>query len=199
MDATPHVLVAYATASGSTAAVAERVAARLRRFGYVVDSCPAGPGLDPAPFDAIVLGSAVHDMAWLPPAVEVLSRIPRSTPVWFFSIGGVAPTGPVTRRLVALELDRVEGGFPAAFRGREHRLFAGVVRMGGLPLWGRLFWRLIGGRDGDHRDWPAIDAWAQRIGIEVSGLAGRRSAEGRPSPVGRTSATPPDAYAAGSS
>jgi menaquinone-dependent protoporphyrinogen oxidase len=67
-----------------------------------------------------------------------------------------------------LEVRRVEQGFPAALRGREHRLFAGVVRMGGLALWGRVFWRLIGGRDGDHRNWPAIATWAGGIAAELS-------------------------------
>jgi menaquinone-dependent protoporphyrinogen oxidase len=185
MDDTSHVLVAYATAHGSTAGIAERIAARLRDAGCDVDARPVGPGLDPAAYDAIVVGSAVHDMAWLPPAVEFLARIPGSTPVRFFSVGGLAPAGPVRRRLVALEIARVEQGFPAALRGRDHQLFAGVVRMGGLALWGRVVWRLLGGRDGDHRDWAAIDAWAE------DAPAGRSTRADRP-PEGGTSATPPD-------
>jgi menaquinone-dependent protoporphyrinogen oxidase len=51
--------------------------------------------------------------------------------------------------------------------------------MAGLALWGRIFWRLIGGRDGDHRDWPAIDRWAAAIGADLSRLrdaAGRQTA-----------------------
>jgi menaquinone-dependent protoporphyrinogen oxidase len=35
--------------------------------------------------------------------------------------------------------------------------------MRGTPLWGRLFYRLTGGRPGDHRDWPAIEAWGEEI------------------------------------
>ncbi len=176
MDAT-HVLVGYATAHGSTAEVAERIAARLRSSGWAVDARPVVPQLDPAPYDAIVLGSAVHDMAWLPSAQHFLRRIPATTPTWFFSVGGIEPTGPVTRRLGRLEIARVEQGFPAALRGRDHRLFAGVVSMAGLALWGRLFWRLMGGRDGDHRDWPAIDAWAGAIS---AGLVGLRPEPDRP-------------------
>lgn len=168
MDETTSVLVGYATASGSTAGVAERIAARIREAGHEVECRPVGPELDPSRFDAIVLGSAVHDMAWLAPAVDFLRRMSGTGPTWFFSVGGVEPHGPITRRLTDLEITRVEQGFPPAFRGREHRLFAGVVRMAGLALWGRVFWRLIGGRDGDHRDWPAIDAWARHIGSDLA-------------------------------
>ena len=65
------------------------------------------------------------------------------------------------------EVRRVARGFPTDFRPREHRYFGGIVEMAGLPLWGRAFWRLIGGRPGDHRDWPAIDDWASRIAAEL--------------------------------
>lgn len=210
MDDITRVLVAHASAHGSTAEVADRIAARLDDSGLDVDTRPAGPGIDVEAYDAVVLGSAVHDMAWLPSAIEFLARIPGTMPVWFFSVGGLAPDGPVTRRLVALELARVEQGFPTALRGHDHQLFAGVVRMSGRALWGRVFWRLLGGRAGDHRDWPAIDAWARRIGSEVRLVTeqerppGARAWTGRPTraerpPEARTSATAPDAHAPGSS
>lgn len=174
MDETTRVLVGYATANGSTAGVAERIATGLRGAGREVDCRPVGPDLAPDRYDAVVLGSAVHDMAWLPPAVDFLHRMSSTAPTWFFSVGGVQPAGPLTRRLAAGEIARVERGFPSEFRNREHRLFAGVVRMAGLAFWGRLFWRLIGGRDGDHRDWPAIDAWARDIGTDLAGRGERQ-------------------------
>lgn len=179
MEDSTRVLVAYATANGSTAGVADRVADRLRGAGCEVDCRPAGPGLDPGSYDAVVVGSAVHDMAWLPAALDLLRRTPESVATWFFSVGGLGPAGPLTRRMTTLEVGRVEQGFPPALRGRDHRLFAGVVRTAGLALWGRIFWRLVGGRDGDHRDWPAIDAWAEGIGAR---LTGPRAAPDRPRP-----------------
>lgn len=207
MDAdTTHVLVAYATADGSTAGIAERIAARLRGPGRRVDSRPAGPEVDPAGYGAVVVGSAVHDMAWLPPAIELLARTPPTTPACFFSVGAVAPAGRVRRRLTALEVTRIEQRFPAELRGREHRIFAGVIRTGGLAPWGRVLWRLAGGRDGDHRNWPAIDAWAREIGSELDrppgraehAPAGRATRADRPPDAG-TSATRRDAAAPGCS
>lgn len=167
-----RVLVAYATAAGSTAGIAERIAGDLREAGCEVACRPAGPDLDPAAFDALVVGSAVHNMAWLQPAVGLLGRIPlpRHRSTWCFSVGGVNRQGVLTRRMTAAEVRRVERDFPAGFRPRAHGYFGGIVVTAGLALWGRLFWLLIGGRPGDHRDWPAVDAWASRIAAEVTGV-----------------------------
>jgi menaquinone-dependent protoporphyrinogen oxidase len=169
MDDTTRVLVGYATVAGSTEGIAERIGDRLRDAGCDVVCRPVGPDLDPTAFDALVLGSAVHSMSWLEPAIDLLRRIPlpqhRST--WCFSVGGVNRQGALTRRMTAGEVRRVERGFPAGFRPREHRYFGGIVEMAGLPMWGRMFWWLIGGRPGDHRDWPAIDAWGGQIAAEL--------------------------------
>jgi menaquinone-dependent protoporphyrinogen oxidase len=169
MDGRRRVLVGYATAGGSTAGIAERIATTLQENGCEVACRPVGPDLEPADFDAFVLGSAVHNMAWLRPAVDFLGRVATSDnpPIWCFSVGGIDPHGAVTRRMTALEVRRVEEGFPAGFRSRDHRFFGGIVEMTGVPLWGRVFWRLIGGRAGDHRDWPAIDSWARDIAAEL--------------------------------
>jgi menaquinone-dependent protoporphyrinogen oxidase len=84
----------------------------------------------------------------------------------------VAPRGPVRRALLRQEVQAIDRTFPAGLTPRDHRVFAGVVVMKGLSLWGRLFWLAVGGRPGDHRDWPAIDRWA----AEVAGALPRRRA-----------------------
>ena len=172
MDDSPRVFVGYATAAGSTAGIAERIAGGLRAAGCEVVCRRAGPDLDPTAFDALVIGSAVHNMAWLTPAVDLLSRIPigRQRSTWCLSVGGVSRQGAITRRMTAGEVRRVQRGFPTDFRPREHRYFGGIVEMTGLPMWGRVFWQLIGGRPGDHRDWPAVDGWARQIAAELTGV-----------------------------
>ncbi len=157
------MLVAYATAAGSTAGVAERIADVLRRTGVTVTCRPVGPDLEPADEDAIVVGSAVHNMAWLAPALEFLQRVPAGRPLWCFSVGGVNPKNRVTRKMAELEARRVAEQFPTGISLREHRIFGGIIDMRSTPLWGKAFYRLTGGRPGDHRDWPAIEAWASDI------------------------------------
>jgi menaquinone-dependent protoporphyrinogen oxidase len=172
MDGKTRVLVGYATAAGSTAGIAERIAATLEARGADVRCRPLGPDLDPGAFDAFVVGSAVHNMAWLRPALDFVERLPPTdeAPTWCFSVGGIQPHGYVTRRMTTLEVGKVEQAFPAGFRPRGHGFFGGIVEMAGVPLWGRVFWRLAGGRPGDHRNWPAIDAWADEIAAALPGM-----------------------------
>ncbi|MGY1833094.1 flavodoxin domain-containing protein [Geodermatophilus sp. SYSU D01180] len=174
MDDTPlRVLVGYATADGSTRGVAERVAGRLAEAGHAVDLRPAGREVDPSRYDAAVVGSAVHSMRWLAGARDLLARLAGADdppPVWLFSVAGVDPRGRVTRWLARQEVARLERDLPRGLRPRSHRLFAGVVRTRGVPLWGRLFYRAVGQRPGDHRDWAAIDGWARQVARDLAGL-----------------------------
>ena len=103
-------------------------------------------------------------MAWLRPALDFVGRIPAegNRPTWCFSVGGVAPHGPLTRRLTSSETRRVERGFPGVPAPRAPLLRGRRRDEGPAPL-GKAFWRLMGGRPGDHRDWPAIESWARQI------------------------------------
>ena len=60
-----RVLVTYSTAAGSTAGIAERIAQVLRSAGCTARCLPASAVPDVEGVDALVVGSAVHDMAWL--------------------------------------------------------------------------------------------------------------------------------------
>lgn len=52
-------------------------------------------------------------------------------------------------------------------QAREHRNFAGAVARSHWPVTGRAFFLATGGRYGDHRNWPAIDAWADLIAAQL--------------------------------
>ncbi|MET0765991.1 MAG: flavodoxin domain-containing protein [Blastococcus sp.] len=175
MERTSRVLVGYATAAGSTQSIAERISDVLRSAGATVVCRPVGPDLDPGTFDAVVLGSAVHSMAWLTPASDFLGRVPASATnrLWCFSVGGLPhpERAGLSRWLAVRELQKIEQRFPGGRRPREHRMFAGIVDLTGLPLWGRLFFRATGGASGDQRDWPAIEAWAADIASQLEDSA----------------------------
>jgi menaquinone-dependent protoporphyrinogen oxidase len=172
MDGPRTVLVGYATAAGSTRGIAERIADRLAGAGLQVACRALSPQVDPAGFDAWVVGSAVHSMSWLPEATGFLSRAAadqRSRPCWCFSVGGMPPTGRLRRWMGAREVRRVERGFPAGLAVRGHALFVGVLVTAGVPWLGRVFWRALGGRPGDQRDWPGIDRWADGVAADLLG------------------------------
>jgi menaquinone-dependent protoporphyrinogen oxidase len=175
MDRTTRVLVGYATAGGSTQSIAERIADVLRDAGLTVICRPVGPDVEPGTFDAVVLGSAVHNMAWLQPALDFLRRVPAgpaAPSLWCFSVGGLAHPERIrfSRWLAGSELQKIEQRFPGGRRPRDHRMFAGIVDLRRVPFWGRLFFWAAGGRSGDQRDWPAVDAWATEIANRVDAL-----------------------------
>jgi menaquinone-dependent protoporphyrinogen oxidase len=164
------VLVAYASAHGSTRSIAERIGAVLAEHGERVEVRAVSSVGGADAYTAIVLGSAVHSRAWLAEATDFLER-ERDTlaerPVWLFSVGMPAALrgpwrryGPTEEALLANDLHRM-------LDAREHRLFSGVFRREHIPLAGRLICRLLGLRYGDYRDWPGIDAWASKISGEL--------------------------------
>ena len=68
------VLVCYATGTGCTKGVAERIAAMLRRTGLQVDVKPFERHPDPARYDAIVAGSGTRAGSWHPIAKKWMTK-----------------------------------------------------------------------------------------------------------------------------
>lgn len=62
------VLVGHASACGSTKGIAQEIGDRLTHAGLQADVRPVDEVDTLAGYDAVVLGSAVHNMAWLPQA-----------------------------------------------------------------------------------------------------------------------------------
>jgi len=160
------VLVAYATAAGSTVGVATRIAAVLRTHGHVVATYGVDEVTDVADYDAYVVGSAVHDQAWLPSGAAFLARerqTLRGKPVWLFSVGLPDSLRGPLRRWAGLEEPAILAHLREDVRPVEHRLFSGVVRAEMLGKLGSLVFRAVGGRFGDFRDWQEIEQWAADI------------------------------------
>jgi menaquinone-dependent protoporphyrinogen oxidase len=164
------VLVGYASEHGSTRGIAERVAARLGEHGSRVEVLSLDQVRDVGGYDAVVLGSAIHNQAWLPQATQFVRRnlgALAGRPLWLFSVGMPdALPGPL-RALARKEEAKVIAGFRDAIRPRGHHLFSGVFHRDQVPFVGRLIFRAMGGRYGDFRDWQQIDAWAQGIARQL--------------------------------
>ena len=119
------VLVAYASKRGSTAEIAETIAATLRRSGLVVGLEPAEEVDSLEPYDAVVLGSAVYMKRWRGDARHFLRKhrkALRQLPFWVFSSGPVGdpakddPTWMEPTKIVA----KVE-----EMGARDHAVFGG--------------------------------------------------------------------------
>ena len=157
------VLVAYASKRGSTAEIAETVAATLRREGLGVCLEAAGDVRSLEPFDAVVLGSAVYMKRWRGDARHFLKKhrkALRQKPFWVFSSGPVgdpAQSNPDWMEPPKLA-EKVE-----ELGGRDHVVFGGCLPAKPEGMFEKAMvegtpkeWR-------DRRDWNEIRAWAQEI------------------------------------
>lgn len=159
------VLVTYASAHGSTRGIAERIAAQLGARGTRVAVRPVDEIEDVETYDAVVLGSPVLNQEWMPAATGFLRRNADALAVrrtWLFSVGSFGDTHPVIGRFMMKEPRDIRE-IQQAVRPRGYRVFAGAIERHQWPWASRLFFHLFGGRFGDNRDWPVIDAWAGSI------------------------------------
>jgi menaquinone-dependent protoporphyrinogen oxidase len=166
------VLVVYASRRGSTEGIAARIAARLEGSGAAVDLRRVDQVEALDAYDAVVFGAPVYDQSWPPEADRFVNGhrdALAARPLWLFSVGSFGDTkrliGPLT-----LKEPKSIAQVRAAIRPHEYRVFQGVIRKHQWPLWSRLVFHAFGGRFGDHRDWPVIDAWADQIALALPTL-----------------------------
>jgi menaquinone-dependent protoporphyrinogen oxidase len=156
------VLVAYATKNGSTAEIAEAIAAVLREEGLdvVCREVTQVPGLER--FGAVVLGSAVYMKRWRPEARRFLRRHRSelsTKPLWIFSsgpVGGAAadPSWTIPKRVVKLA---------ESIGAHPHVVFAGRLPSAPRNFVERAMVRNTPPELRDSRDWDEIRAWARAI------------------------------------
>lgn len=166
----PRVLVVFAGRHGSTREIAATLARWLprsesgRRIGLSAVLAPAQRRPDPAPFDAVVVGSAVYGGRWLEPAgsyLEANAAALARRATWSFS-SGVWRKGAAPLPDSGLIDTRGHRWFPGRL---EHRLLSAAERE---ALSGS------GAPAGDHRDWRAVREWADEMACELMATGVRR-------------------------
>lgn len=179
------VLVGYDSAYGSTKGIAKEITDRLTHAGLPVEIRPVDEIDAIRNYDAVVLGSAIHNMAWLPRAAAFMrdhTTDIAGRPVWLFSVSSVGETSSFFGPRVAGIMRRTRrepkdiAGFRQTVEPRDHRTFAGAVERTHWNLAGHLFLKTFGGNYGDHRDWSDIDAWADRIAEQLQAIQHTASA-----------------------
>jgi len=171
--ATTDVLVAFASRHGATRGVAERIAARLREPGLAVVLGGVEDIEEVPPECAVVLGSPVYDQRWPPEFDDFVARHLRSLAarrVWLFSVGTFGDRRRVAGPLMLREPRNIRQ-VREAIGPEDYRVFAGVIRREQWPMPSRMLYHAFGGRLGDNRDWPEIDAWAAAIAEALAGSA----------------------------
>jgi len=164
---TPRIAVIYATAQGSTRDIAEFISDALTARNAEVELSDVEHAPELSRFDAVILGSAIHDKALLPAMesyVDTHREALAGTEVWLFSVGlGPALRGPIGKRIGRVVPKRI-AALRDSISPREYHAFAGHYERAGVSLQARTLYRLMGGdRYGDLRDWAAILAWTTAI------------------------------------
>lgn len=155
------IVVAYASKHGSTAGIAEHIAARLREHGSEAEVRAAEDIAELGGAHAVLVGSAIYAGSWMKEAIAFVDRhadVLTRLPVWLFS------SGPLGEQVVDEEeqpkqlreiSDRIDP--------RGHRIFAGALDTASLGFGERMIVKAVKAPEGDFRDWDAIVAWADEI------------------------------------
>lgn len=156
-----RVLVAFASKHGSTAEIAEAIAAELRRGGLQSDCRPAGDVKDLADYDAVVLGSSVYMKRWQRDARHLLHRHARELAArafWIFSSGpfGEHPD-PAWAEPPKIIKEAQQLG------ARDHVVFGGRLPTEPAGFIEKAMVRDTPPEVADLRDWEQIRDWAAGI------------------------------------
>lgn len=176
------VVVAYATRHGSTAGIAERIAAALSAGGHTAEAVPVEDAGPVEGYDAVVLGGAAYMFHWLKPALQFARRNQAALaqrPVWLFSSGplGTADVDDEGKDVRAGARPQEFDELTRELSPRGERVFFGAYDPAQKPvgLGERLTRAMPAARDllpeGDFRDWDDIDAWATQIAEALNGPA----------------------------
>jgi menaquinone-dependent protoporphyrinogen oxidase len=168
------VLVTAASRHGATDEIAARIGSDLAAHGLEVDVRKLDEVGDLDRYDAVVLGSALYLGNWLREArsfIDAHAGELAERPTWLFASGSIVGDPPVADDPNALRPGLAET-LVETTRAREHKLFAGKLDKSALGLLERAAVRGAHAREGDHRDWQAIDEWAAAVARQL----GRTSA-----------------------
>lgn len=161
---TKKVLVTYATRFNSTAGVAEEISKTLAEQGFQVDLRLMEGNIDLSGYQAVVIGSAVQSGAWLPEAVDFVTRNREKLgkmPVAYFLVCMMATKQDAqSRNFVTGFLEPVRQLVKPVAEGR----FTGALVLNQHPFGERLGLRIFLAylklKPGDYRDFTAVREWA---------------------------------------
>ena len=159
------IYVITATKHGSTREIGAAIAERLCERGHdaiAIDAEDAGRLDAESP---VVLGSPIYMGKWLKSARAVLDALaaePLERLIFTFSVG---PLGDPPKPIDAKPEEEVERF--CAERAVSDRMFTGRLDRSKLGHLERLAIAAVKAPDGDYRDWPAVNAWADQISDTV--------------------------------
>lgn len=159
-----RILVVYATKTGCTSGIAEKISETLSARGATVDMKSAEDKPNPAGYDAVVVGSGVRAGSWhgvMKEWVSANSDALKSAPTAFYTACLTMGTNPEKADDVRAYTDPLiaETGVQPVSIG----LFAGMNEPKKFSLPERLIMKAMKAPVGDFRDFGAVEAWANEV------------------------------------
>ncbi|KAF2253371.1 flavo protein [Trematosphaeria pertusa] len=174
------ILILYSSEKGSTGEIANRISSRI------AEQLPPTEVHNIHDFDAsrlddytaIVLGSCIHNMHWLPEAKAFLTANKNaliSKPLFAFSVGAAGSMPKFVRaQSMKSEEKKMAHDVQKALdkKVKLHALFNGKVEKKDEPWLMRCCCGMLGGLTyGDLREWEKVDAWADEVVKDLKGSA----------------------------
>lgn len=163
------ILVTYSSRTGWTVGVAEAIGKTLAENEAQVDIISMQEVKSLSSYDAVVAGSAIRSKAWLPEAVQFVrthQKELKEKPFASFLVCMTLamPNGENYRSQISTWLDPVSALVKPVSTG----LFAGGLEISRVEnISDRLMFKIsvMFGvwKEGDHRNWNAIDQWANQL------------------------------------
>lgn len=169
VDPARRLLLAYASAAGSTAEVASFIAKRLSERGWAVDLRDVAKAPAPTGYSAVMIGSAVRAGKWLSGAADYVKThrqaLSKNRPVYFTMCMTLSQDTPANREAVAGYIKPVR----ELVEPRTAAFFAGKMDYSKLSFVLRQIVKLKKVPQGDFRNWRAIGDWVDGLDRELAG------------------------------
>jgi len=158
-----RILITYATRAGSTVGVAENIAVTLRKRGFLVLIQPVKENPSVKGYQAVIIGSAIRQGAWLPEAATFLianQEALRRVRVALFTVHGLNRGDDEASRL---KREAYLDPLRSLVLPVTHVFFPGRVDPARLSLFDRLLVKSLKVPVGDYRDWNKVHNWADTL------------------------------------
>jgi menaquinone-dependent protoporphyrinogen oxidase len=177
-------LITYYSVHGSTKEIAERIGSVLSTkitSPSTVEVLPMEQVTDPSKYNFVIIGSSVHNFAWVEYASSWLSTngaALSNSAVWAFSVGTPFAVGKIAQRVFESkeEEQKLATAISKNVKLEGHVLFNGRFLKSHATTKFNFWWRVFGGKFGDFRDWEKIDKWAGEIGDTIVQRIGEAAA-----------------------
>jgi menaquinone-dependent protoporphyrinogen oxidase len=169
------IVVAYESEHGSTGEIAFNIEKILRENGHEASTRRISDIHDLDSYHAIIIGSPVRYDRWMPAArkfIQEKSEILAAMPVaYFFTSLALAVESEKSEKNAVKYAEKICSLAPE-IKPVSIGMFAGVLDYSRFSFLFRMFLKavfaMIGLREGDYRDWGAVEEWVMEIHLKLT-------------------------------